>query len=312
MIEIIDIVSKQLTESKNSFGLFGFPEYPELQPDDIVFAYCSDPGSQGEKANYVITYTAEVYRVSVFELGVDEFMERVCPFLKNWDYDTMPNLKYFLNPDERFTFKRNDWCWLGLWGAHSLYMHASITEDFANETKGFNHSDMSQKWLDVAVGLVRKMIEDINPIKKKLMFENTDINRFIEAQEVPYFCGYKQALEEVKNGRKTNHWIWYIFPQLRCLGRSSRAHYYGIADRDEAQRYLEHPILGARIREITEVLLEHKDKTALSIFGDIDAVKVRSCMTMFDFLSPNDIFGEVLRSFYNEERCKITLRVMQQ
>ena len=217
-----------------------------------------------------------------------------------------------MNPDERFTFKRNDWCWLGLWGAHSLYMHASMTEDFANATKGFNHPDMSQKWLDVAVGLVRKMIEDINPIKKKLMFENTDINRFIEAQEVPYFCGYKQALEEVKNGRKTNHWIWYIFPQLRCLGRSSRAYYYGIADRDEAQRYLEHPILGARIREITEVLLEHKDKTALSIFGDIDAVKVRSCMTMFDFLSPNDIFGEVLRSFYNEERCKITLRVMQQ
>lgn len=310
MIEIIDVVSKQRTESKNPLGLFSFPEYPELQPDDIVFAYCSGPGSQGEKANYIITYTGAVYRVSVFELGVDEFMERVCPFLKNWDYDTMPDLKYFLNPDERFTFKRNDWCWLGLWGAHSLYMHASMTEDFANATKGFNHSDMSQKWLDVAVGLVRKMIEDINPIKKKLMFENTDINRFIEAQEVPYFCGYKQALEEVKNGRKTNHWIWYIFPQLRCLGRSSRAHYYGIADRDEAQRYLEHPILGARIREITEVLLEHKDKTALSIFGDIDAVKVRSCMTMFDFLSPNDIFGEVLRSLYNEERCEITLQVM--
>ena len=311
MIEIIDIASKQRTESKNPFGLFSFPEYPELQPDDIAFAYCSGPGSQGEKANYIITYTGAVYRVSVFELGVDEFMEQVCPFLKNWDYDTMPDLDYFLNPDERFTFKRNDWCWLGLWGAHSLYMHASMTEDFANATKGFNHSDMSQKWLDVAVGLVRKMIEDINPIKKKLMFENTDINRFIEAQEVPYFCGYKQALEEVKNGRKTNHWIWYIFPQLRCLGRSSRAHYYGIANRDEAQRYLEHPILGARIREITEALLEHKDKTALSIFGDIDAVKVRSCMTMFDFLSPNDIFGEALDSFYKSERCKLTLRVMQ-
>lgn len=311
MIEFIDIASKQRTESKNPFGLFSFPEYPELQPDDIVFAYCSGPGSQGEKANYIITYTGTVYRVSVFELGVDEFMGQVCPFLKNWDSDTMPDLDYFLNPDERFTFKRNDWCWLGLWGAHSLYMHASMTEDFANATKGFNHSDMSQKWLDVAVGLVRKMIEDINPIKKKLMFENTDINRFIEAQEVPYFCGYKQALEEVKNGRKTNHWIWYIFPQLRCLGRSSRAHYYGIADRDEAQRYLEHPILGARIREITEVLLEHKDKTALSIFGDIDTIKVRSCMTMFDFLSPNDIFGEVLDSFYKSERSKLTLRVMQ-
>ena len=259
MIDIIDIAPKQRTEPENPFGFFSFPEYPELQPDDILFAYCSGPGSQGDKANYVITYTGAVYRVSVFEFGSNEFMERVCPFLKNWDYDTMPDLDYFLNPDERFTFKRNDWCWLGLWGAHSLYMHGSMAVDFANATKGFKHSDMSQKWLDVAVGLIEKMIEDINPIKNKLMFENTDINRFIEAQEVPYFCGYKQALEEVKNGRKINHWIWYIFPQLRCLGRSSRAHYYGIADRDEAQRYLEHPILGARIREITEVLLEHKD-----------------------------------------------------
>ncbi len=140
----------------------------------------------------------------------------------------------------------------------------------------------------------------------------TDINRFVEAQNIPYFCGYRQALEEVKNGRKINHWIWYIFPQLRCLGRSSRAHYYGIADRDEVQRYLEHPILGARIREITEALLGHKDKTALSIFGDIDAVKVRSSMTMFDFLSPDDIFGEVLNSFYKGERCETTLKVMLQ
>lgn len=140
----------------------------------------------------------------------------------------------------------------------------------------------------------------------------TDINRFIEAQEIPYFCGYKQALEEVKNGKKTNHWIWYIFPQLRCLGRSSRAYYYGIADRTEAERYLSNQILGSRIREITEALLAHKGKTALEIFGEIDAVKVRSCMTMFDFLSPNDIFGEVLESFYQSERCELTLKVMRQ
>ena len=140
----------------------------------------------------------------------------------------------------------------------------------------------------------------------------TDINRFIEAQEIPYFCGYKHALEEVKNGKKTNHWIWYIFPQLRCLGRSSRAHYYGIADRGEAERYLNNQILGSRIREITEVLLAHRDKTALEIFGEIDAIKVRSCMTMFDYLSPCDIFCEVLDSFYKSERCELTLKVMQQ
>lgn len=140
----------------------------------------------------------------------------------------------------------------------------------------------------------------------------TDINRFVEAQEIPYFCGYKHALEEVKNGRKINHWIWYIFPQLRCLGRSRRAYYYGMADRFEAQRYLEHPILGSRIREITEALLVHGDKTALSIFGEVDAIKVRSCMTMFDCLSPNDAFGEVLRLFYDGERCETTLQMMLQ
>jgi uncharacterized protein (DUF1810 family) len=145
-----------------------------------------------------------------------------------------------------------------------------------------------------------------------MKFSETDINRFIEAQNVPYFSGYKQALEEVKNGKKTNHWIWYIFPQLRCLGRSSTAIYYGIADKSEAQRYLEDAVLGQRLREISAALLAHTNKTAIEILGVTDAIKVRSCMTMFDFLSPNDIFGEILRSFYNEKRCEITLRVMQQ
>ena len=143
------------------------------------------------------------------------------------------------------------------------------------------------------------------------MFDDIDINRFIEAQDSPYFIGYERALKEIKKGRKINHWIWYIFPQLRSPEQSSRAHYYGITDRDEAQCYLEHPILGARIREITNVLLEHKDKSALSIFGNTDTAKVRACMTMFDLLSPNDIFSDVLDSFYNGERCEITLKAMQ-
>ena len=143
-----------------------------------------------------------------------------------------------------------------------------------------------------------------------MKFSETDINRFIEAQNVPYFSGYKQALEEVKNGKKTNHWIWYIFPQLRCLGRSSTAIYYGIADKSEAQRYLADAVLGQRLREISAALLAHTDKRAEEILGVTDAIKVRSCMTMFDFLSPNDIFGEVLDSFYSGERCEITLKVM--
>jgi len=87
---------------------FRFPDYPWLEPDDILFAYCSGLGSQGEKSNYVVIYTGEVYRVSIFEIGCNDFMERICPFLTDWDYDTMPELDLLLNPDPRFTFKRND------------------------------------------------------------------------------------------------------------------------------------------------------------------------------------------------------------
>ena len=134
------------------------------------------------------------------------------------------------------------------------------------------------------------------------------LNRFLEAQKIMY----ETALEEIKKGEKESHWIWYIFPQRRCLGRSSRAHYYGIADRAEAEQYFNHQILGSRIREITEALLAHRNKTASEIFGEIDAIKVRSCMTMFDYLSPCDIFSEILDSFYESERCELTLKVMQQ
>lgn len=139
----------------------------------------------------------------------------------------------------------------------------------------------------------------------------TDINSFIEAQDVPFYHGYGQALEEIRNGRKTNHWMWYVFPQLRGLGRSAVAYYYGIAGKDEARRYLEHPVLGARLREVTEALLTHKGRSVTSIFGEIDAVKVRSCMTMFDCLSPGDIFGEVIDSFFDGTRCELTLKVMR-
>lgn len=133
------------------------------------------------------------------------------------------------------------------------------------------------------------------------MTDINDIKRFIEAQEAQWM-GFDWALAEITNGRKISHWIWYIFPQLRGLGHSRRSHYYGIADRTEAEDYLAHPILGQRLREITEALLKHTDKSAERILGYIDALKVKSCMTLFDCISPNDIFSEVLSSFYNGER----------
>lgn len=128
-----------------------------------------------------------------------------------------------------------------------------------------------------------------------------DISRFLDAQDSKW-NGYSVALREILAGKKISHWIWFIFPQLRGLGRSHMAQYYDIVDRREAEDYLNHPVLGARLREITEALLNHSDKSAIAILGGIDALKVKSCMTLFDCISPNDIFEKVLNQFYNGER----------
>lgn len=145
----------------------------------------------------------------------------------------------------------------------------------------------------------------------KTKFNVDDLERLLAAQESP-FCGYEVALKEIQRGKKRSHWIWYIFPMLRALGRSSRAYYYGIADSCEAKRLLSDRVLESRLREITRALLTHRELSPVEIFGDIDSEKVRSSMTMFDFVSPGDIFGEVLDSFYNGERCQTTLKIMQQ
>ncbi len=140
-------------------------------------------------------------------------------------------------------------------------------------------------------------------------YAETDIERFLEPQKSP-FCGYDVALNQVRAGKKISHWIWYIFPQLRELAHSNRAYYWGITDKVEAKKYLNHPILGYRLREITQELLLHRDKSAVEIFGDIDAMKLRSSMTLFDHISSNDIFANVLDSFYDGRRCEKTLCVL--
>lgn len=133
------------------------------------------------------------------------------------------------------------------------------------------------------------------------MTDYNDITRFTDAQNSEW-NGFNEALREIKAGRKTSHWIWYIFPQLRGLGCSRRSYFYGIADRTEAEIYLSHPVLGPRLREITEALLKHTDKSAIRILGMIDAQKVQSCMTLFDCISPSDIFAKALTQFYSGKR----------
>ena len=133
------------------------------------------------------------------------------------------------------------------------------------------------------------------------------LDRFIVAQEKMYPI----ALKELKSGKKRSHWMWYIFPQLRGLGMSSMAHTYGISGFDEAKAYLEHPMLSERIYELCGVLLEHKDKSAYEIFGDIDEMKLKSSMTLFALTNEEyTIFDEVLDCFFEGEMDEATVKLI--
>lgn len=137
----------------------------------------------------------------------------------------------------------------------------------------------------------------------------TSLSRFLEAQD-SRFAGYQQALTEIKNGYKSGHWIWYIFPQMKDLGYSDLSKFYGITSLKEAQEYMKNETLSGRLREITHALLEHAGKRAEDILGYVDAMKVKSSMTLFDIVCPNDVFDQVLQQFYGGERCVRTLRML--
>jgi uncharacterized protein (DUF1810 family) len=122
-----------------------------------------------------------------------------------------------------------------------------------------------------------------------------DLNRFlVEQQHI-----YAGVLEELRRGRKTGHWIWYIFPQLAGLGSSQMSRDFAIGSLDEARAYLAHPVLGSRLRECAEALLSIEGRSAEEILGSVDAMKVRSCMTLFQRAAPNEpVFTRVLDRFY--------------
>ncbi len=138
------------------------------------------------------------------------------------------------------------------------------------------------------------------------MENNYNLNRFIEVQN----RDYDTALAEIRAGKKVSHWMWYIFPQLKGLGRSSTSEYYGLSGIKEAQAYLSDPILKARLIEITDAVIAHKDKSAEEIFGGIDAKKLRSCMTLFSIAAPDiPVFDAVLEQFFDGKPDRNTLRL---
>lgn len=133
------------------------------------------------------------------------------------------------------------------------------------------------------------------------------LERFVQAQA----RDYAQALAELVAGRKRSHWIWYVLPQLRALGRSAMAREYGIAGRTEAAAYLAHPVLGPRLRECVQALLVHAGRDAAYILGEVDAMKFRSCLTLFAAVAPDEpLFTRALAAFYDGQPDEATLRLL--
>ncbi|WP_231491415.1 DUF1810 domain-containing protein [Pedobacter sp. Leaf170] len=134
------------------------------------------------------------------------------------------------------------------------------------------------------------------------------LSRYLVAQNETYM----RAVDELKNGRKESHWMWYIFPQLKGLGKSETAQFYGLNDLAEAQAFLQHPVLGENLLEITKITLNIKDKSALDIFGNPDNLKLRSCMSLFAQLEEaNPLFQQVLDKYFNGEADQQTLSILQ-
>lgn len=130
-----------------------------------------------------------------------------------------------------------------------------------------------------------------------------DLERFIDAQR----DSYPAALAELRTGAKRGHWMWFVFPQIRGLGASAMAQHYAIADRAEARAYLAHPVLSARLAESAQALLPHRARAIDRILGPVDAMKLRSSMTLFEAVSDDPVFGEVLDAFHAGERDPATL-----
>ena len=136
---------------------------------------------------------------------------------------------------------------------------------------------------------------------------SSDLSRFISAQQQ----SYKTALKEIRNGKKSSHWIWYIFPQIEGLGRRSTAQYYSIRDLQEARDFMDDPYLSHNLIEISEALLGLSSNNATEVMGIPDDMKLRSSMTLFMAAAPDQpVFQKVLDKFYNGKPDRWTLQLL--
>ena len=137
---------------------------------------------------------------------------------------------------------------------------------------------------------------------------DTNLSRFLSAQQ----SIYPQAVKELQSGKKTSHWMWFIFPQIEGLGHSSTAKFYSIKSIGEAKEYIAHPMLGRRLMECAHILLDVNGKTADEIFGYPDNLKLRSCMTLFNYVAPDQkVFAAVLEKYFKGEPDQQTISILQ-
>ena len=136
---------------------------------------------------------------------------------------------------------------------------------------------------------------------------NMSVERFIDAQKEDYDIGFR----EISNGKKRNHYMWYIFPQVKGLGRSSTAKYYGIDGLDEAREYMENEYLANNLINISNELLKLETNDPVEIFGHTDSKKLRSSMTLFELVSDNEVFHLVLEKYFDGKRDQITLDLVK-
>ncbi len=134
-----------------------------------------------------------------------------------------------------------------------------------------------------------------------------DLDRFVKAQDKMYDI----AFSEIKNGKKQSHWMWFIFPQIQGLGSSNIAVYYSIESLGEAKEYMNHPVLGKRLIDISNELLK-QDNNINSILGEIDSLKLNSSMTLFSLVSEDKVFDKVINKFYDGKKDDITLDIVKE
>lgn len=133
------------------------------------------------------------------------------------------------------------------------------------------------------------------------------LERFVAAQEQIY----ARALDEIRRGRKRSHWMWFIFPQLMGLGRSAMAQRYAVVDAAEARAYLAHPILGGRYLECVEVLQDLIGSDPVAVFGEVDAMKLRSSLTLFEAIGEYSLLSAALERWFDGERDQRTVDLLQ-